>query len=199
MKRLWRLVIVGMIAVALAGCATLQKPTRSSPENGAIFGYFVVPPIFGYLQYLSILRQDTAFKFYIGVPNDVHYLLKGGAFFAYDVPPGRYHIASIYTVGGSRSSDKPEQFKFAGDMHGSRSYNERLLEKSFFTVKPGELHYVGSTRLYFGRHADLPTNGTFSVGPVDTPTERQVLEDLLPALRGSPWQQPAEALLASLK
>lgn len=207
MRTISKLLAVSLIAVALAGCTTLERPTRTSPENGAIFGYFEIPRLFGYLQYLSIIGGGTGSKFYVGVPNDVPYIIRGGAFFAYNAKPGSYEIESLYTVGGgyfsasgsSYAAGRPQQFNLVGDMLGNRAYNERLKQESAFTVNPGELHYVGAKRIYIGRHGALPTNGTLSIGPAETPTERQVLEKLLPALKGTPWQQPAEVLLSSLR
>lgn len=199
MKQLWKLFAIGLIALALAGCASLQRPIRTSPQNGAIFGYFDIPRPFGYLQHLSILGANTGFNLYVGIPNDVRYIVRGGAFFAYDAKPGQYQIAAFYTVDGGYFNREQHEFNLVKGMLGSRAYNDRLMQDSFFTVKPGELHYVGVKKIYIGKQQGLTTDGTFSVGEAQTPTEKEVLEKLIPALKGSSWQQPAEALLASLR
>lgn len=197
MQRIGKLFGVALVAAALAGCATFQVPTRTSPENGAIFGYFDIPQAYGYLQSMSIVSRHSGI--HLGIPNDVPYIIHGGAFFAYNAKPDQYYILALYTMGGGVFHNKQEQLTLMQGKIGDKAYNERLMKKMALTLKPGKLLYVGAKKIYVGRHQGLFTNGSFSIGPEKKPTEKQVLEQLLPALKGTPWQQPAETLLASLK
>ncbi|HUZ17642.1 MAG TPA: hypothetical protein VMV68_04600 [Spirochaetia bacterium] len=187
-------------AVALAGCATFQTPTRSNPDNGAIFGYFDIPSdSYGSLQSLSILRYPGSVRPYIGIPNDVPYVIHDGAFFAYNAKPGQYYVMSIFTYGGGLFGNKQYQMNLLQFKFGDPAYNEKLLKENLITVKPQELHYLGAAKVYVGKHEGLLSNGSFSIGPDEKITEKQVIEKLLPALKGTPWEKPVNDLYASLK
>lgn len=200
MRLRWKLAGLGLVAVALAGCATFQAPTRSSPQNGAIFGYFDIPSdSYGYLQALSIMRYPPQIRAYMGVATDVRYITRGEAFFAYDAEPGQYAVTGIYTDGGGLLGSTQYQLTIVDSKLWYEGTDTKVIKENLFTVKPGELYYFGAERVYKGKQPGLFSNGSFSIGPETSVTEKEVLEKLLPSLKGTPWDEPARELIASLK
>jgi len=200
---LFALVLVSLFA----SCATMGAPTRSDPANGAIFGYFdMAEKDFGTLSGLSWFVYPQKVKAYVGTPSDLRYLTVGNAFFAFDAAPGFYYLPTIYATRQPRGTGpvvigRPtvSTLQLLAFKMGDAEGNKALAEKSKVQVKPGQLLFAGCTALSLEKKPGLVSSGAFSAGPSRAKSERQVLEILLPALVGTPWEEPVKARMALLK
>ncbi|HUX21247.1 MAG TPA: hypothetical protein VMW69_08395 [Spirochaetia bacterium] len=203
MRHAYKLFGAVLLAVTLAGCASFQSVTRSSSQNGAIFGYIDLPSDhFGYFNAMSIMAYPGKIRAYMGIPTDVHYVIRDGAFFAYNAEPGQYYLLQVYSSSQPGlvqvGYHKDYSFSLMDLKMGDKEHNAAEIKKHLFTVQPGQLLYLGANSIYAGKREGLFSNGTFSVGPDKAISEKQVLEKLLPALKGTPWEKPVEDRIASL-
>jgi len=196
-----RYLLVGLAILALGACATV--PTRSSPDNGAIYGYFDIPKdSIGSLDKIAIFRYPIHVKAYLGFATDLQCVIVGDAFFAYDAAPGQYFIQSVVATqsGGLFTSETNNSLELVPlRIGGMTEADKAAMKKALVTVKPGQLLYLGAQGISLEKQAGFLSKGSFSIGPIKSPTEKEVLEKVLPALKGTPWAEPVKERIASLK
>jgi len=196
-----RFLIVGVIVLALGACATV--PSRGNPENGAIYGYFDIPKdTLGQLSDIALFHYPVQVKPYIGFATDLHSVIVGGAFFAYDAAPGKYFIQRVVAKQPSSLLSAGAEYSLELVHFGVGGFDEAnraAMEKSLITVKPGQLVYAGAQGISIEKKPGFLSKGAFSTGPINSPTEKEVLEKLMPALKDTPWEQSVKDRIESLK
>ncbi len=198
-----KLVAVVLLIVALGACASNPTPTRSSPDRGAIYGYFGIPEGYGVLNMLTFVKHPQQVKIYAGNPTDLEYIIVDNAFFAFDAEPGPYYIPRIYS-GAARAavtfgSQTRNEFTLIDLKMGDVEGNNARIEKNLIVVKPGQMVFLGALGITMGDRPGLFSSGSFSVTSIEKPTEKEVLQKLLPALKDTPWERPVADRVASLK
>ncbi len=76
--------------------------------------------------------------------------------------------------------------------------NEEQIKPYLFAVKPGALVYLGAQGVSIEARPGWFRQGELSIGLIERPTEKEVLQKLLPALEGTPWEQPVKVRIAAL-
>ena len=198
-----KIVAVLLLIIALGACASNPTPTRSSPDNGAIYGYFAIPEDYGVLNMMTFVKHPQQIKAYMGNPTDLQYVIVENAFFAFDAEPGQYYIPKIYS-GGARAgisfgSQTRNEFSLIDLKMGDVEGNNARIEKNLISVKPGQMIFLGAQGITLEKRPGLLSSGSFSVGPTASPTEKEILQKLLPALKDTPWEKPVMDKIASLK
>ncbi len=195
-----RIFALAVLVVMVGACATV--PSRSNADNGAIYGYFGIPKDSGVFDNLSMLQYPQKVKAYMGYPTDVRYIIVGGAYFAFDAEPGQYYIMMISAGpgGGIRFGGQTRNdFKLIDFKLGDNEGNKARVEKNLITLKPGEMVFAGTQQITLEEKPGLFTGGSFSIQSAKGPSEKEVLQMLLPALKDTPWEKPVADRIAGLK
>jgi len=197
-----KLVAVLLAVVSLSACATFQTtPTRSSPENGAIYGYFDFPKDqFGELYTMSFMKYPLTARAYIATATDIEYVIVGNAFFAYDAVPGQYALRSVGSIRQSLLGNNEYNFDLI-DTKGAKDRAAALerFKKQLITVPKGKMVFMGAYAVSLEKKPGFFSSGSFSIGPTKTPSEKKILQELLPSLQGTPWEQPVMDRIDALK
>ena len=191
-----------LLSVALAGCASLRTPSRDSPENGAIYGYFEIPKdSIGYLSDMSFFTYPPKVKAYFGRVSDLDYVIVDGAFFAYNAAPGSYFLQMIFATASDLFGTKTNQLELIPVKAFDAETNNAMVQKNLITVKSGELVFVGAREISLEKKPGFFSfqNGSFSIGPARSPSEKEILQKLSVRLKGTPWEAPAAARIAALQ
>ncbi len=200
MNRIKGLLMVALV-LAIAGCATV--PSRSSPDNGAIYGYFDIPKdSYGALQSMSFFQYPPVVKAYLGNATDIQYIIVDGAFFAFDAAPGQYFLQMVTShTYGFFGGETRYQFELIPMKAFDIEANKAEVQKHLITVKPGELVFIGAQQITEEKKPGFFSfqSGKFSIGPVNSPTEKEVLLKLQPALKDTPWEKVVADKIATLK
>lgn len=110
-----------------------------------------------------------------------------GAFYRENIKPGAYQFTEF---GGS------------GTIGSRMLYNANYFTYSFprqtggFHVKEPGLHYMGAFKF---KKAGSFLNRKFDIEPIKSPSEKEVLEKILPYTEGTEWEARVRAHLKALK
>lgn len=179
-----KLFLLTLISIVAVSCASLPVTEVKNEESAMIFGFMDVTELAGYVNFMSFMKYPPQTKPYFGTPTDVKvHVYKDGLFFAENVEPGEYWFAQFHT------NDKKVY-----------EVTWQPTEKDLFTVKSGQLRYVGSTKCVIEKKPGilLPTKGKFSLQPVESPTEKELLLQILEKVRGTGWEAKVDQRLSKL-
>jgi len=171
----------------LASCApTLAPPLEvENPKMGMAFGNISS----GLL--MTELKIHEYGGFYLNPlwPTPKVQIYPNGDFIAVNLPPGKYYIASVT---GSRGDNSSTKFKMS-------KINLKPYQH-VFTIKPGDMKYVGSFKISGKLVVDTKAKSDeFTVRWSRLPGEREILRNLFEITSGTGWQQRVDRRLKELR
>jgi hypothetical protein len=166
-------------ALVLAGCGGLENVREMEDGNQSlVFGYIDVEGSH------TVLDRMTFAQVRPGKEEElVGVRVKDGAFYVENLTNGSYHISNFVRRLGANTymSALPKSGEGA---------------KTFKIEKPG-LHFVGAYK-YTRIKAGFNTY-TFELKPIASPTQKQILEQILPSTKGTKWEGMVLKRLQALK
>jgi len=172
-------------AVLLVGCSHAAKlETMESPQSAMVFGSVTADEPIRNVRMLEFGKVYVTFASEPPKPQ----LLNNGMFDFENVPPGRYYVESI------ASAHNLYSFAPTADTDIDQFKQEHL-----FTVKPGELYYLGSFRIKITKNAGTFSSGEMSLQRVKSPSEKDILKRMLRIGKGSGWEPRIQARIDQLK
>lgn len=180
-----RFVFVSAVILAVAllvGCSSLGPVSDiKDAESALIFGHIDLTDVGYNLENVNVLKYK---KIYygggtgaIGEPLRVY---SNGSFFVENLDPGQYLLGG-FTAGNI--------------LH----WNSKSTEKDVFTIKSGQIYYLGTFKYVTGKKAGFMSQGTFSLARSKTPSERELLQWLIEMTKGTTWEAKVRARLSKLK
>ena len=173
----FNLLVLFVYTVLATACATSGTPnTRSvsprvSPQTGAIMGHFAAP---GGVQTLMLQPADKPRRHPYSKGIHAHVDARGYFFFE-NLEPGEYYLMSL--------ASGPEGRDFY-----RLAYNKKTALSKIVTVSAGNLTYMGSF-IIDNVISDLLKLDSFRFRRVDEPTEKQVLQGVIPMVVNTGWEQ----------
>lgn len=169
-----------VLLLAITGCAiqiSLDKPWRlpepSGPEDALIVGRVFVGAKNGPIvpDLVRILRYGRVYAGLglkaIGEPHNVF----SDGRFVVRVKPGKFLFKSFYA--------NQDFYYIAKESN----------EKAWFTVRPGQVYYVGSYQAKFTDPGRFFTTAKFRLEPVKSPGKRELLQWLTTISQGTGWEK----------
>jgi hypothetical protein len=170
-----RCLVAGFALLAI-GCGSRQiqlgnawqLPEPSGPEDALIIGHVIIGEKAQPLtpEVVRIFRKD---KVYAGMLGEAHHVFSDGRFVA-RVKPGTFHFNSF----------------FANDTNFQVATNPKAVE--WFTVKPGQVYYLGSFHAKLTESERFWKPGEFSIERTKNPTKRELLQWLKTISKGTGWE-----------
>jgi len=171
----------------LFACTSIQAPPLEvkSPEMGMAFRNISSELLMTEL----IIHEYGGFYLNPLWPTPKVQIYPNGDFIAVNLPPGKYYIASVT---GSRGDNSSTKFKMSNI--SLKPYQH------VFTVKPGDMKYVGSFRISGKLVVDKNAKSDeFSIRWNRLPGEREILRNLFEITSGTGWQQRVDRRLKELR
>jgi hypothetical protein len=119
---------------------------------------------------------------------------KDGVFYLENVAPGSYQVYDFGGRGGGFLAKGKLYFSYPVSFPVSR-------QSGFMRVKvekPG-VYFLGSYKYVSVKGSRFTTSYVYDLQPLKSPTERQVLERLLPMVKGTQWEGRLSQHLRRLK
>lgn len=167
-------------ALSLAACGGGMSPQmedQKDPEVSLVYGYIDMsdgPCWMSWFNMKQVLPKVEK-PYY-------NFRIHEGAFYAEWLPPGSFQFSGF---GGSASwpGNTIYTFRFPQQLEGFR------------IEKPG-LYYVGTYKM---KDEGSFFKSKYDIGPAETPSERQILENILPFAKGTQWDAKVRERLEQLK
>lgn len=150
--------------IMIAGCLLLPNRIHDIKDERSALVYGSIQGI-----KMDFIHLHKVGKIYIGNWNKPRpHIYKDGTFFFENIEPGEYYIDSL--------------------QYGKYIFDFGFIAKTIkFTVKPGELHYVGSFEVTDIKDY-LIGLGKFTIKRVDTPDRKTLLERIMLITKGTGWE-----------
>lgn len=179
MKRVLRLSVVVLIAV-LPGCTThMLNPT--DPNASLVYGFIDMSDAPSNVDYVT-LRQ------YKPKPKDGNPYRNAkavdGLFWFDQLPPGTYQVVSF----GGHSWWKNTSYSY--------SMHDFAKNETAITIQKPGLYYLGA---YKYKKEGPFSSGKFSMIRLDSPTEKEILQRLLPYSTDTQWEAMIKKRIGALK
>src|SRR4029453_10111163 len=161
-----RWVLTTVMAFALAGCASAPPVDTRDETRSLVFGYFAMTDAASKREWVSLRKYDSSQN------TGEWYALavRDGLFFHIGIGPGSYQVEKFGGMGGiPLLTRRPFEYDFGGK--GRNSTAVRIREPSLYFL--GAHQYVN----HAGKGLFAP--GKFEMKPVQSPTEKEVLQRLL--------------------
>lgn len=175
--------LVALIGLLLAGCAS--TPELTSPEGrndlSLVFGYVDMSDAPSKLDFVWMKRMRP-------VEDKPYYSFwtVDGMFFRANVPPGTYKFDKF----GGHSGWKNTTYNYRFPEQGKTELDRQI-------AKPG-IYYVGSYR-----YKEIKTSfwkpDNWDLERVNSPSERELLEKMLPYAKHEHWKKLIQNRIAELK
>ena len=180
-----RYVLVSAVTLAVAlliGCSSLGLVRDiKDTESALIFGHIDLTDAGYNLENVNLLKyKKVCFGGGTGGIGEPLRVYSDGSFFVENLDPGRYLLGG-FTAGNV--------------LH----WNSKSTEKDVFTIKSGQIFYLGTFKYVPGKKAGFMSQATFSLERSKTPSERELLQWLIEMTKGTTWEAKIRARLKKLK
>lgn len=178
--------VISILTLLLAGSIAFSANSKGDPEKDAlVFGCFDLSEINSYIDNISFIKYPPRLSGFMGFPHDIniYFIHKSGYYIADQVKPGQYWLMGFYT--------RPIGLQFQNKVTNCQ-VTYKPTEADVFTVKEGDIYYYGT---YKYRVAE---KGQFALEKVDTPSEKELLQNILESMKGTKWEAKIQERLASL-
>lgn len=192
------------LIVVVTGCAS--APSKELNDTGAADSSFV----FGYIDATDApFAHLTSFELYQsgGAQSQAKELrVDGSLFYMEGVQTGMYHfamfsgkpnlslIAPISTHIYQFTEYKPNAFHFGGGTTAFYQYKSNRPTPGVRIDKPG-IYFLGAYKL---KKLGFFNGNKFDIEPIQSPSEAEVLTQLLPHAQGTQWEERLRVHLAAL-
>lgn len=181
-----RSIIAALLLAWTCGCSNIRPLTRDEIMKGSlVFMYIETSDMSGHLDWVSLkqVKAGEAPSFWsLGVVKESYIYFDG-------LPSGSYQMDSYGGAGGI----KVGCLRLCSNT--SYSYNFSAQGGGIRIPKKG-VYFLGS---YVHKKAGTFFDEKFEIRPVKRPTEKEVLERLIPELKDSPLLPMAQSHLRSLQ
>jgi hypothetical protein len=192
---------LGVLAVALwllSGCAygfndhkvlDAEPNQPNSAQASFVFGYIDMEDADPGLNWVTFQQLAPVAK-----DPDIPGRAKDGIFYLENIARGSYQVYDFGGRGGGFFAKGKLYFTYPVSFPVPR-------QSGFLRVKvekPG-IYFLGSYKYVSVSGNRLTTNYVFDLKPLKTPSEREVLERLLPMVKGTQWEGRLTQRLRSLK
>ena len=193
-----RIGLLVLIAGLLAGCAygfsdhkTLDpRPDQPrSQQMSFVFGYIDMQDADPSLDWVTFQQLAPVAK-----APDIPARAQDNIFYLENVSPGSYQVYDFGGRGGGFLAKGKLYYSYPVSFPVSRQ-SGHLRAK---VEKPG-IYFLGSYKYISISGNRLTTNYVYDLEPLKTPTEREVLERLLPSVKGTQWEARLAEHLRKLK
>ena len=188
--------LVALVFLTVGGC--LMNPVRepSSPDSAFVYGRIDLSGAKDQLNWVSMLthpRDPNKKKRlnYGGITDVMVHVHSDGTFFAENVDPGQYYL--LYVDGKVNGFTRTKNIYYLQDMSTGKVENPDV-----FTVHAGEFVYLGA----WGYKSEKKGGGffgtkdtEFSFNPLEDVSEADVLQTILPLVKGTAWQEKIQRRL----
>ena len=157
------------VTLLLAGCASAPPVDTRDETRSLVFGYFDMTDAPSKVEWVSLRRYDSPQK-----PGEWYGLaVKDGLFFHVGISPGSYQVEKFGGMGGIPLLTR-KQFEYSFGSKGRNSTAVRIREPGIYFL--GAHQYVN----HAGKGLFAPDK--FDMVPVQTPTEKELLQRLVKEL-----------------
>lgn len=166
MKRIFSYVLV-LVAVLIAdacGPGPLRFPNADNRDMAVLFGSIEAP---GKATNVNLQHYEGS------SPVVGSHVYKNGLWFVENLKPGRYFLVNF----------KADGYVHYVDADGTNSFPRRL-----FSVNAGEIRFAGSYKVVYNQQKGGLERITFNYIPVSSPSEQQLLQQLIEILKDTPWE-----------
>ena len=176
------------ILASVTGCATLDLREPEKDNVSLVFGYLDMSEAPGDLQWIDLkqLRPVTDKPYY-------HCAVEDGMFWNQYIPSGSFKVSDF---GGMSGLDLGILYLFGSEVEYSFG-NQGRGKMDPVIERPG-LYYVGSYRVKITKRGFF-TNSEYDIEPLESPSEKELLERLLVHAKDTSWRERILARLEELK
>ncbi|HEX9392651.1 MAG TPA: hypothetical protein VF928_15175 [Usitatibacteraceae bacterium] len=182
-KKSARLLLIS-IFIFVAGCASeprqLTQAELEDPNRSIVFGYFD-------MQDASTKLDEVSIKQYSSSPLYFSAGIKDGMFFRFYLLPGSYQVDTFTGASGIFGGDTTRYH------YGSEGRNDTAIH----IQKPG-VYFLGAYR-YVKHDQGWFKNDKFEMKPIQSPSERELLQKLIVIVEGYGNSVPTRMKLDMLK
>ena len=171
MKRFYLLLVLASIFTIGCGGISKQLETNDPGSTSLVYGHIDMgkaPCELGWLDLKQVLPVTDKPYWHVRIDK--------GAFYDETIRPGSYQMSGLGGAGKGFlifSSNTVYTFNFPVQTEGFR------------VDQPGKLHYLGSWKIT--SKGDF-FSSSYSIVPTASPTEKEILEIVLPRSKGTQWE-----------
>jgi hypothetical protein len=176
MKRMipFALALTAVLVALACGPKPLRFPNADNRDTAILFGSIEAPGG----------ATNVNLRYYEGSTQLTSpHVYKNGLWFVENLKPGRYFLVN---------------FKANGYVNHVASDDKGSFPRKLLSVNPGDIRFAGSYKVAYNQQEGGLERRTFNYIPVSSPSEKQLLQQLIEILKGTPWEKKIRKRLDEL-